>query len=194
MQFIEGLDIGIWNFLQAIRQNRPAVDPAIAVLHWLDTPLVLLVLMAVAVMVCINRHQVRSAVFLLAAFLGGGLLAWGTLELVGRERPMAVGIRHESATSLYCFPSDQALLATVTYLALAFVLADARPARHGGIVALGVTVVFVLGVSRMFMGMCFPSDVVGAWLGGGAWVLFCRWAELRLRRAEPAEPAEPAKA
>src|SRR5262249_41834108 len=84
MQFIEGLDIGIWNFLQAIRQNRPVVDAAIAVLHWLDTPLVLLVLLALAVLVCINRHQVRSAVFLLAAFLGGGLLAWGTLELVGR--------------------------------------------------------------------------------------------------------------
>jgi undecaprenyl-diphosphatase len=178
MDKIEGFDIGLWNALQqAVRAQFPFIDPILQTLCWLDNLWLLLALTVVFTLVALRRQQRATAIFVLAAFSGAAVLAWGTGPLVGRERPGGVVNWVEPPRTPWSFPSEHTLLMTTTYLAVAFSLADWFPQRRPWFLAAAWSLVFWLGWSRMFVGACYPTDVVGGWLAGIGWVLFCRWVQ-----------------
>jgi membrane-associated phospholipid phosphatase len=176
MEFLQGIDDGFWNFLQfAVRQRAPWIDGVVALLRWLDNLWVLLALFALFTLLALGRREVRTAIFVLAAFAGGGVLAWGTQMLVARERPSGVINVIEFPITAWGFPSEHALLATVTYLSIALAAGGWYPRQQGKILAAACVLVFLLGGNRMLIGICFPTDVLAGWLGGISWVLFCSW-------------------
>ena len=92
-----------------------------------------------------------------------------TLE---QTRPPTAGI--QTSAHGFAFPSGHTQAATVTYVAVVLVVAwqirqPERWARRVGATAVSVLVVAV-GLSRVFLGGDWPSDVVGGWLLGTAWV------------------------
>src|SRR5437588_364921 len=81
--------------------------------------LTLVVLFAIALLVTLRRH--RTAGFVLAAAVGGALLAWSVKVAIGRARPFPHHPRVLLSNETFSFPSGHSMLSTVIYLTLALV-------------------------------------------------------------------------
>jgi undecaprenyl-diphosphatase len=129
------------------------------------------------------RRQGRSALFLGLAVAGGQALSHLAKALFDRPRPDLVphGTEFVSAS----FPSGHSMMAAVTWLTLAVMLARAEPRRRMKAywIALAALVTAAVGVSRVYLGVHWPSDVAAGWTLGAAWALLClvvaRWLSRR---------------
>jgi undecaprenyl-diphosphatase len=120
----------------------------------------------------------HSARLVLLAILGGLLLASGLKGLFERPRPDLVphGVRVETSG----FPSSHAMMSAVAYLTLGALLARRRRDRPTRWYALGLALLLTLavGLSRLYLGVHWPSDVLAGWAIGVAWAVAC-WAVAR---------------
>jgi undecaprenyl-diphosphatase len=102
--------------------------------------------------------------------------ALGTLlkNVIVRSRPSATQALIPLPGS-YAFPSGHALAAVLLYGVLAFLVARAAHTRvmRVGVVVAAVVIIGLVGLSRVYLGVHWPSDVVAAWILGGAWLAVC---------------------
>jgi undecaprenyl-diphosphatase len=119
---------------------------------------------------------------LLSATLGGLILSTVLKDRFDRPRPAVVP--HQSLVMTSSFPSGHSLNSAVVYLTLGAMLAglshELRLKLYFFSVALLLT--FLVGVSRVYMGVHYPTDVVAGWCAGLAWALLCGLIARRLRR------------
>ncbi|MDB6150134.1 MAG: hypothetical protein JWQ44_1582 [Chthoniobacter sp.] len=139
----------------------------------------------------------RHAMLLVIVSVVGGAIASGVLkEAFDRERPSLVP--HLTRVTSFSFPSGHSLLAAVTYLTLGALLARTTQHRSTKVYFLSIAVCLTLliGFSRVFLGVHYPTDVLAGWCAGTAWALFCaiiaRWLQQR-GKVEPASPAPAVK-
>jgi undecaprenyl-diphosphatase len=139
------------------------------------TVLTLVVVFAVGLLLSLRRH--RTAGFVLATALGGYLLSVGLKLLVGRPRP-AGGIIEVSGDS---FPSGHSMLSAIIYLTLALIVTTVILRSRVRLYIIGSTLVLVglIGISRLYLGVHYLTDVAAGWLVGLAWAILCRWIEKR---------------
>jgi undecaprenyl-diphosphatase len=111
-------------------------------------------------------RQARSALLLLAAVAGGQLLSHTTKGFFDRPRPDLVS--HEAYVHTASFPSGHSMMAAVTYLTLAAMLARATPSRRLKAYLFGLAAILTVavGVSRVYLGVHWPSDVLRGWMIG----------------------------
>jgi undecaprenyl-diphosphatase len=133
------------------------------------------------------------ALLLVIAVGGGLLLASGLKEFFDRPRPDLVP--HSVRVYTHSFPSSHAMLSAVTYLTLGALLARAQSRWRVKAYLLGVAILLTLliGASRVYLGVHWPTDVVAGWCAGAAWAMLCWTAALALQRqgAVEAEDARP---
>jgi undecaprenyl-diphosphatase len=115
----------------------------------------------------------RIALFLLLAILGGLLLSLALKSGFDRPRPDLVS--HGSMIYTSSFPSGHSMLAAVVYLTGGALLAVVHAARRVRIYLIGcaVLVTLLVGVSRVYLGVHWPSDVLAGWAAGAAWAAAC---------------------
>jgi undecaprenyl-diphosphatase len=110
---------------------------------------------------------------LLAATAGGALISFGLKEIYARERPDLV-YRLVTVNSL-SFPSGHSMMSAVLYLTQAAIVA--RFQREWKIriyiVSIALFLTFIIGLSRVYLGVHYPTDVIGGWTIGLAWACFC---------------------
>ena len=117
-----------------------------------------------------------AAHLLLSVWLGtnlGGLLVQMALKtLIHRARPQyAAAYLHGHS---YSFPSGHAMQSTIAYVMVVVVgsLASERWRAHRPLLLAGaVALVLLIGFSRVYLGVHYPSDVVGGFAAGTAWLL-----------------------
>jgi undecaprenyl-diphosphatase len=137
----------------------------------------------------------RRALLLLAVAVIGGLLLSGILK-AGFDRPRPDLVPHGAYVYTASFPSGHSMLATVTYLTLGALLARILPDRRTKffVLALAIVLSLLVGLSRVYLGVHWPSDVAAGWMAGSAWALLwwlvARWLQRR-RVMEEAEPGDP---
>jgi undecaprenyl-diphosphatase len=125
----------------------------------------------------------RAAVLVLIA-VGGGLL-WSTVLKHGFERPRPDLVPHGSYVYTSSFPSGHSTMAAATYLTLGALLARVQRRRRLKAFLLGFVILITLlvGVSRVYLGVHWPTDVLAGWTLGGLWALICwllaRWLQRR---------------
>jgi len=131
----------------------------------------LLTLISVGYLWLQGRH--RIALFLLLAILGGLLLSLALKTGFDRPRPELVS--HGSMVYTSSFPSGHSMLAAVVYLTGGALLAVVHSARRVRIYLIGCAVLATLlvGVSRVYLGVHWPSDVLAGWAAGAAWAAAC---------------------
>jgi undecaprenyl-diphosphatase len=117
----------------------------------------------------------------LVAVLGGGAALGKVLKLaIARPRPDLV--THVVDVHTASFPSGHAVDSTIVYLTLGCLLsasqASASLARF--VLFASFLLVSLIGFSRLYLGVHYPSDVLAGWALGGAWVFFCRAAAQRM--------------
>jgi undecaprenyl-diphosphatase len=130
-----------------------------------------------------------AALFLLAAILGA--VALGALLKLGFERPRPDLVEHGVLTYTWSFPSGHATGAAATYLTLGALLARFQPRRRVKVYILSVAVLITVavGLSRIYLGVHWPTDVLAGWTVGAGWALLC-WTVVRvLQRRGNVEPA-----
>ncbi len=118
-----------------------------------------------------RRH--RIALLVAAAIAGGQGLNVGLKQLVARERPEAtlhlVEVRSPS------FPSGHSMAASIFYLTVGALLARTASRRSEKVylMACAILLTVAVGVSRVYLGVHYPTDVLAAWCAGTAWALAC---------------------
>jgi undecaprenyl-diphosphatase len=115
----------------------------------------------------------HAALFVLAAVTGGTLISWTMKWAYARPRPELVP--HGAEVYTASFPSGHSMMAAVVYLTLGALLARTEPDRvvKAYILAVAVLVTLLVGSSRVYLGVHWPTDVLAGWSLGGAWALAC---------------------
>jgi undecaprenyl-diphosphatase len=123
----------------------------------------------------------RVAWFVLVAILGGLLLT--LLLKSGFDRPRPDLVSHGSMVYTSSFPSGHSMLSAVVYLTGGALLAVVHNARRVRVYVIGCSVLATLlvGVSRVYLGVHWPSDVLAGWAAGAAWAAACWLAALWLQ-------------
>jgi len=159
--------------LRWIAQHRsPAMDEVMLEITTLGNGAVLVMLLLVAsVFLWLTKHK-WSVALLLFAVVGGKVLNTVLKESFGRPRPSVVEAV-DSVSSL-SFPSGHAMSSFVAYGAVAYLVARLEPTRTLRAVTwtLACLIILGIGVSRMYLGVHYPSDVLAGFLGGLAWLAF----------------------
>jgi undecaprenyl-diphosphatase len=128
--------------------------------------------LAIAELLWLQRRR-GTAFFLLASIGSGVALSSLAKNLFDRPRPDLVP--HGSFVYTASFPSGHSLMAAVTYLTLAVLIARSFPERRLKAYVAGLTVLMTLsvGISRVYLGVHWPTDVLAGWAAGGAWAFAC---------------------
>jgi undecaprenyl-diphosphatase len=115
----------------------------------------------------------HTALFLLTAIAGGLLLSLALKSGFDRPRPDLVS--HGSMIYTSSFPSGHSMLSAVVYLTGGALLAVVHSSRIVRIYLIGCSflVTLLVGVSRIYLGVHGPSDVLGGWAAGAAWAATC---------------------
>jgi membrane-associated phospholipid phosphatase len=160
---------------------------ATTVLHaitQLGSPLFLLPMTLVASLIFLRRRRIRGAILLTATMVGVSLLNWILKSVFQRPRPLPFfGL---TVPASYSFPSGHSLAAFCFYGALAaLVTARLRSTFWGALVWAGAVVIIVaVGFSRLYLGLHYPSDIIGGYATGFVWVLTVASADRMFRRAD----------
>jgi len=147
---------------------------------WLDGPLrlvtaldyywVVLPLLVVAVYAFYRKGRKISAALLAVSTLGGMVLTTTLKSLFQRSRPELFDSGYEA--SFYSFPSGHATAAAGFYGTLALLVAWRLTGfRRWAVAAAGVALVLLIGFSRLYLGVHYPTDVIAGFLAAPLWVI-----------------------
>lgn len=165
--------------LEALRHPGDMSDPIGP--HWLQEMMrdftslggigiLLFITLSAAIYLFIINKRVRG-IYLLCA-IGTGTILSNVLK-AGFDRPRPEIERYETYVATASLPSGHSMMATLVYLTLGALLAEAQPNRNIKIffVSISVLVALIVGISRVYLGAHWPSDVLAGWLLGSAWAL-----------------------
>jgi membrane-associated phospholipid phosphatase len=158
--------------LRQIRQlANPVLDQLMLGITRLANPEVVITVVVIAFSWLIRRRQWRSAVMLLFTCLGTVMINQGMKLVFARPRPL-LWPRLIQETS-YSFPSGHALGAMVLYGFLAYLLVRRHPGQTRSIYGIAAGLIMAIGFSRLYLGVHYPTDVLGGYLVGWLWLRFC---------------------
>jgi undecaprenyl-diphosphatase len=144
---------------------------------------VVLTIVTLATLVYLVMMRKSHAALLVVAAVGGGMLL-STLLKLGFERPRPDLVPHAARVYTASFPSGHAMLSAVTYLTLGALLARVQPSRRlkAYLIGLSIILTVLVGMSRVYLGVHWPSDVLAGWCVGAAWASLCWFIALQLQR------------
>lgn len=128
-------------------------------------------------------RRYRAALFASIAVPGGMLLS--TVMKMGYDRARPDLVPHEAMVYTASFPSGHSMMSAVTYLTLAALLIRVQPSlRLKAYLLIMATLLTVLvGISRVYLDVHWPTDVLAGWTAGAAWAALCwlamRWMQRR---------------
>jgi undecaprenyl-diphosphatase len=167
--------------LLALREDADLADPLGP--PWLEetmrdfsalgsTSVLSAITLAISGLLLLTRQR-HVALLVVGAVTGG--VALSHLFKWGFDRPRPDLVPHLSVVQTLSFPSGHAMLSAVVYLTLGVLLtrvyADVRVKIYVLAVAAAATV--VTGLSRVYLGVHWPTDVLAGWAIGAAWALCC---------------------
>ncbi|MBI6631000.1 phosphatase PAP2 family protein [Pontibaca salina] len=123
-----------------------------------------------------------STLYVLVTVGGGIAISNLAKEFFDRPRPDLVP--HGSIVHTASFPSGHSMMAAVAYLTLGVLITRLQPrlVLKVYILTVAVLLTFLVGVSRVYMGVHWPTDVAAGWLAGGAWAMACLLVAGRLAK------------
>ncbi len=130
----------------------------------------------------------HMALFVLGSVVSGLMASTLLKDTFQRARPDLVP--YDVYASGASFPSGHSMMSAVTYLTLGALLARSQERKRlkAFFLLVAMFLSFVVGVSRVYLGVHWPTDVLAGWTAGAVWALLCwlvaRWLQAR-RTLEP---------
>ncbi|HBN78420.1 MAG TPA: PA-phosphatase [Planctomycetaceae bacterium] len=135
------------------------------------------------------QKQKWVALFLVSAVVSGMLMSTGLKHFFDRPRPDLVP--HGSYVYTQSFPSGHSALSAVTYLTLGALIARVQTSRRlkTYILLLACFITLAVGISRVYLGVHWPTDVIAGWTLGATWAAICwmifRWFQREKQIDQP---------
>jgi undecaprenyl-diphosphatase len=128
-------------------------------------------ILAIAIVATIAVRDYRSGLYLALVYAGAQILSNGAKVLIARPRPEIVP--HLVDAGGFSFPSGHSTLSAGTYLALGLLIAGRQSTTSMRVLVLlaAATPIALVGFSRIYLGVHYPTDVLGGWLIGASWAL-----------------------
>ena len=148
-----------------------------------------LTLLTAAVSLFLALDGKKHMALFVCGSIGSGLLVSNLLK-DSFDRPRPDIVPHEVYAASYSFPSGHSMLSALTYLTLGAILARAheRKLLKAYFLLTAVFLTVLIGVTRVYLGVHWPTDVLAGWTAGAVWALLCwllaRWLQSR-RTLEP---------
>jgi undecaprenyl-diphosphatase len=145
-----------------------------------STGVLTLMVLAIAGFLAMTQKK-HAALFVLASVAGGVGVSQSMKWVFGRPRPELVPHGAEVLTA--SFPSGHSMMSAVVYLTLGALLARTQADLGVKAYVLGVAVILsvLVGTSRVYLGVHWPTDVLAGWALGGLWALACWMAMVWLQ-------------
>ena len=169
------------NIILAFRQasdisdpiGPPWVEEAVRDITALGSVIVLGLLCCAVGGYLLLAKQRAAAFILLVSVLGG--LALNELLKFFFDRPRPDFVPHAARVFTTSFPSGHAALSSVVYLTMAALLARTTSSYSIRLylTAVAVLLAILVGISRVYLGLHYPTDVLAGWCIGSAWALLC---------------------
>lgn len=136
------------------------------------TTVVTLITLAVLGYLIIDGKRAAALLVLVSVAGGAGL---SSLLKLGFERPRPDLVAHLVDERTLSFPSGHAMVSAVIYLTLGALLAQVEDSFRlkAYIIAVAVILTLLIGVSRVYLGVHWPTDVLAGWYAGTAWAIGC---------------------
>lgn len=137
----------------------------------------------------VMRRQYHAAVLLLVAAVGAYFVAAGLKGVFDRPRPSMV-TPFSFHTGTRSFPSGHSVMAAAVYLTLGALLSRlVKPLVHKiYFIGMAALLACLVGLSRIYLGMHHPTDVVAGWIIGAYWAGFCWEITTLMQRRGKVEP------
>lgn len=156
---------------------------------WLGAGWTITVITALVTLACLARARAWLGAWTAVTVASSAVLNSVVKHVLERVRPQSAGLL--TSANGFSFPSGHTQAATVTYTAVVLVVGwqvwrVGRLARRVSVIAV-VLVVGAVGLSRVALGAHWPSDVLGGWLLGSAWVCFATLLVIARRPVSPSD-------
>jgi undecaprenyl-diphosphatase len=157
----------------------------------------IILLTAAVVGYLILAKKYHDVLLVLVAVVGGWLLSTGLKELFDRPRPTVVPALAQVHSA--SFPSGHSMLSAVVYLTLGTLLSRLVESRRQKLyfITVALFITFLVGLTRVYLGVHYPSDVLAGWTAGLAWAILCWLATRFLQKKhvveQPRETTEEGK-
>jgi undecaprenyl-diphosphatase len=139
---------------------------------------VLTIITTLAAGYLVAARKPSLALFTVGAVAGGALISTLLKIAYARTRPDIVA--HLVGTDSASFPSGHAMNSAVTFLTLAVLIgrAEKSVAVRRYLISMAIALTLVIGFSRLYLGVHWPTDVAAGWIVGGMWAAACSlWAK-----------------
>lgn len=159
-----------------------AIEEAMRDMTALGSVLLTTLFTAIAILFFLFDRRPRAALFVFGAITSGVGLVFLLKDGFARPRPDLVSHQMEALSA--SFPSGHAATAALVYLTLGALIARGmwRRSHRIFVLALAVLVTLGVGVSRVYLGVHWPTDVLAGWIVGAAWAAACWLLERDFRR------------
>ena len=163
----------------------PWLEGAMRDITSLGSASVLVLITAAVIIYLLLVRRWGTALLTFVAVAGGQVLS--SLLKLGIDRPRPELVSHLVTETSLSFPSGHAMLSAVTYLTLGSLAARFLHGRATKIYVLSLAVLttVLVGVSRIYLGVHWPSDVLAGWCAGFAWAMLC-WLAARFLQSRKA--------
>lgn len=134
------------------------------------------------------RRERRAMTFLFVAVGGALALSLALKGIFNRPRPTI--IPHESYTVTTSFPSGHSMLSAAVWLTLGVMLSRLEKSRwlKAYFISIAIGISVLTGLSRVYLGVHWPSDVLAGWMAGTVWAMVCFFALRHFQRLGKVEP------
>lgn len=167
----QGFDDSVMRWMAA--HQRPLMQQIMLEITSLGTGTVVAMLVFVSGMfLWLNKHK-HSALLLIIATFGGGLL--NNLLKLGFDRPRPQIFKWGTYADSSSFPSGHAMSAVIVYGTVAYLAARLQRRASSRILTLAAAAIIIVLIcaSRIYLGVHYPSDIAAGLIIGLAWAAFC---------------------
>ena len=172
---ITGADHRIINLVATLR--TPGLDRAMLLVTFLGNGQTIIVVAVVALLVTLFARRYQYTVLIILSIVGSSLFFYLIKVLAGRPRPMLEEARIVQGG--FSFPSGHATVSATLYGTLAYLLIHGvRNELVKVLIGLAsALLVLAVGLSRVYLGVHYPSDVLAGWIAGLFWLVLVATTE-----------------
>ena len=170
---LTALDSGLLRWMRGLTGEHGLAVDALRWITWLgNAPMLITVTALTCIGLLLTRRFGRATILLVGTLSGAGIVSL-MKYVVARPRPVVVA--HLTDYGDLSFPSGHAANSAIVYLAIAELVAQLVPGLRlrAAILSAAMLLAIAIGLSRLFLGVHWPTDVLAGWVFGASWALLC---------------------